>query len=256
MRFIRCVEHLMGKLDGFSLMEASIALTIMGLISVVGLGAIKRWKEQQQMVITQNHQEQILTAMALYGARTGHFPYPADPKASMDTFGLSRVPEGASKDQIGIVPYRTIGVPEAVAKDGYGRYFTYVGGSPPGRDICSSEPAFPLTVYQRTADGALHPITSPEGDPVAVILISHGANGYGAWEGPMGKLHQKLSGVHGPDERENAQASEKATQAFIMGPLSYRDRSYNDDSLVWITRNHMLAMYAKVTCKAPERVFV
>jgi hypothetical protein len=252
MHFVRCDEYLMRKLDGFSLMEASIVLTIMGLVSVVGLGAIKRWREQQQMAITQNHQEKILTAVALYGARTGHFPYPSDPKASLDTFGLSRVPEGAPKDQVGIVPYRTLGLPEGVARDGHGRYFTYVGGSPLAMEVCATEPVFPLTVYQRTDDGALHPISSSEGDPVALILISHGANGYGAWEGAMGKLHQKLSGVHGPDERENA----RATQTFITGPLSYGVRTYNDDSLLWITRNHLLAMYAKVTCKPPERVFV
>jgi hypothetical protein len=249
MCFIRCSEYLMRKLDGFSLMEASLALTIMGLVSVVGLGAIKRWRQQQQMAITQNHQEQILTAVALYGSRVGHFPYPADPKASMDTFGFERVPEGVPRDQVGIVPYRTIGVPEAVAKDGYGRYFTYVGGSPPARDICATEPLFPVSISQRLSNGALQAMHTDSADPIAIVLITHGANGYGAWEGGMGRVHQRLSGKHGPDEHANA----KATQHFIVAPLSYEARTYNDDYVLWITGNHLLAMYVKVICKPFER---
>ena len=150
MRFVYFRQFVNQKLDGFSLMETSIAMIIVGLVSVTGFGAIRKWKEQQQVAITQNHQEQILTAVALYGARNGHFPYPADPNASMDTFGLSHVPEGGvPRDQVGIVPYGTLGLPEVVAKDGYGRYFTYVGGSRPARDICATEPVFPISISQR-----------------------------------------------------------------------------------------------------------
>lgn len=250
---IRCLEYLKQKLDGFSLVEASITLTIIGLVSIVGLGAIKRWRQQQQITVTQNHQEQILTAMALYSARTGNFPYPGDSRAPPDIFGLSRTIEGVPKDQVGIVPYRTLGLPESAAKDGYGRYFTYVGGSA-GHAICTSEPRFPLSVHQRLPNGSLPQIVpaAGDGDPIVIILISHGINGYGAWEGEIGKTHQKLSGTYGPDEHENV----KATQAFIVAPVSYERRSYYDDHVIWITRNHLLAMYAKMICNPSERPFV
>ena len=245
-------------LDGFSLWETSIALTIVGLISTVGLGAVKRWREHQQVAITQTHQERILTAIALHSTRVGSFPYPADPQAPMHMTGCSRVPEGSPKDQSGIVPYRTLGLPEVVAKDGYGRYFTYVGGGT-GPDICTSEPAFPLTMHQQM-QGSVQPLHVDIQDPVVVILISHGANGYGAWEGEEGRLHQKLSGKHGPQERAHAQvhmhAHTSATQSFVIAPVSYDPRTYYDDHVVWITRSHLLAIYAKTICKIPERPFV
>ena len=252
MHFVHLRQLVKQKLHGFSLMETSIAMIIMGLVSVTGFGAIKRWRQHQQMAITQNHQEQILTAVALYGARTGHFPYPGDPTATMDKLGLSRVPEGVPQDQVGIVPYRTLGVPEVVAKDGYGRYFTYVGGSPPGSDICATEPVFPISISQRLSNRALQAMHTDSADPIAIVLISHGANGYGSWEGSRGLLHQRLSGTHGPDEHENA----KASQHFVVAPLSYGARTYNDDHVLWITVHHLMAMHAKVTCKAPERAFV
>lgn len=252
MRFVYLRQLVNQKLDGFSLMETSIAMIIVGLVSVTGFGAIKKWRQHQQISITQNHQEQILTAVALYGARNGHFPYPAAPNAPVDTFGLSRVPEGAPRDQVGLVPYGTLGLPEVVAKDGYGRYFTYVGGSPPARDICTTEPVFPVSISQRLSNGTLQGMHTDSGDPIAIVLISHGANGYGAWEGSRGRVHQRFSGTHGPDEHANA----KASQHFIVAPLSYGARTYNDDHVLWITVHHLLAMYAKVTCKPPERAFV
>jgi hypothetical protein len=142
---------------------------------------------------------------------------------------------------------------ESAAKDGYGRYFTYVGGSA-GHAICTSEPRFPLSVHQRLPNGSLPQIVpaAGDGDPIVIILISHKINGYGAWEGEIGKTHQKLSGTYGPDEHENV----KATQAFIVAPVSYERRSYYDDHVIWITRNHLLAMYAKMICNPSERPFV
>lgn len=248
---IRCFKFLRRKMDAFSLIEAAIGLTIMGLLSILGLSAIKKWRQQQQIAITQDHQTQILTAIALYGIRTGSFPYPADPKAPLHAFGLSQTLEGDPKDQVGIVPYRTLGLSEAVARDGYGRYFTYVGGSMGGHSICSIEPTFPLSISQRLPDGSLNNIT-PIGDPISVILISHGANGYGAWEGEMGRTHQKLSGIHGPDEKDNG----KAIQSFIVAPLSYASNFYYDDHIIWITRNHLLAIYADTICKPIGKPFL
>ncbi len=62
-----------------------------------------------------------------YLAQNGRLPCPADVLAPPESRGERRF--GCAQTRggyIGIVPYRTLGLPESVAKDGYGQWMTYV----------------------------------------------------------------------------------------------------------------------------------
>lgn len=111
------------RLPGFALFELSLALIIMGIIMGVSYPLYQQWRQKTQQETTRIHVQQLQLALANFAYTHGHLPCPAKefgPKA-----GLAVPTCGTMPHMIGYVPYRTLGLPEAVAKDGFGFFFTY-----------------------------------------------------------------------------------------------------------------------------------
>ena len=129
--------------SGLTLIEVALSLTILGLITAAGINLHSRAQSQQQILVTRERMDIIVQALSVYAETAGRTPCAAAPEAADITFGWERgvVPADLTLDagkfpipspsvcnttnNFGIVPFMTLNLTPDVAKDGWGRYFTY-----------------------------------------------------------------------------------------------------------------------------------
>lgn len=229
---------------GFSLMELAIVLVVMGLVLGAAMPSILRYRQQAALRETRERQELVIQAVASYVLMYGDLPSPADPSqdgASVNSPTLDKA--------VGIVPYKTLGLTSVQAKDGFGHYMTYgvpviysdMVQSTYSHKLCGARPAHPITLKER---GAVR--YGPGGDPgnfVALVLVSHGPSGQGAFSG---KARERLGGeTLSPDERTNASPD-----------LVFQDNPYGAEgsahpfrhTVKWVTLQNLLGIYGKSPC--------
>ncbi|MCX7338617.1 MAG: type II secretion system protein [Alphaproteobacteria bacterium] len=247
------------KLDGFSLLEVAIVLCIIGVISGVGLPALTTAIKQKRIHETESNMEQITASLAAYVMQNAKLPLAATPGASAEEAGKS------GDLAHGIVPYRTIGLSERTAKDGYNRWISYgvdvhltrtikisdddeqlqKNADPifaPNRDPFSSDRYFcgikggtHESLSVKNAHG--HDVIDADShDLIAFVLISHGASGAGSYD-----KNGAVQPTSAPDKATNADRNNN----FIDHSPSFDF----DDRVQWITRNNLLAIYAKKVCR-------
>lgn len=149
----------------------------------------------QQNSVTNTHHTLILQALNRYHRQMGHLPCPSQPVID-DGFALEKCQ--GPYEQIGILPYKTLGMPAYVAKDGHGHYFTYAVSehatvSTPDKDAAAMNNLRVLDITGRRY-GSLT-------NETAYILISHGPKGNGAFSLQSSR---KRFPTQSPFEAENA----------------------------------------------------
>lgn len=173
---------------GFSLIQMSILLTAAALVMVAVLPS-----SQSNMgagSATTSKLNTLLTSLRAYEAANGLLPCPAD--ATMGTantnFGVAAAGAGTTNNcggsspaantidstdhiALGMVPVKTLGLPNEYAIDNYGREITYAVDTHATTCWSSSPLAGAISV---TDNGAAV-------SGVAAVLVSGGADGYGAW---------------------------------------------------------------------------
>lgn len=110
--------------SGFSLIESAIVLIIVGIIMSGAVNMFKTYHRYRCDAKTAENREIILRAIGGHLASAGYLPAPCDiSECEEEEFGT----DGWRRDtEIGIVPFKSLGIPESAAKDGYGNFFTYV----------------------------------------------------------------------------------------------------------------------------------
>lgn len=124
--------------QGFSLVELSVVLIVIGLLLGAAASLIRPYIESYRYTSTQQKIEAIADALANYARINYDLPCPVDPTETTAPFGT---PAGSGVDghrvdmackyssfspNSGIVPFRTLGLDENQVKDAYGNYITYV----------------------------------------------------------------------------------------------------------------------------------
>jgi hypothetical protein len=226
----------------------------MGVVLGFGIPSFLQYLRYQRTHETKDKQEKILQSLGGFVLQNGYLPLPADPFASPENFGVAREAAVNPPDMIGILPFKTLGLPESYAQDGFKRYFTYAGGTPSNHmkdsqdSFCTAQNFFSLEVFEKLSSTHTPFLRGSEIDPVVVVLVSHGDNGYGAYYGMPGRL-LKLTEVSqkGKDEEENAMSK----PSFIQRAFSASKEDYFDDMVVWVTRRNLMALYARSPCAMP-----
>lgn len=245
------------KIPGFSLIETAFVLLIAGIIAGLTFPLLSATRQLERQKITQNNQESLLHALAGYVLKYNHLPAPSMPESE----GKGYCNSLEKSVCVGIIPYQDLGISEAAAKDGYGNWFTYVVGAKLtgaggtnnyGSDVISmqknsfcqiSSSGINLTTLAKKP--VLEPaekITEHDKDHIAVILISHGPKGSGAF---CQRKNQRLAVQYPALENENTTES-----------TQFLTRSNNDDKsdfthqVYWLTRNNLMAVYAKHPCQS------
>jgi prepilin-type N-terminal cleavage/methylation domain-containing protein len=259
---------------GFSLLEMSIVLVIIGTLASVMMPVLIKQSVVAKRTLTRQHQQDIFYSLAAYLLAGNPLPCPADPAATGEGFGVER--EGGCSDPtqaIGILPFRTLGLPESVARDGYHRFYTYAvepkltqepddfnGGKFDDRfrdSYCKIRlegrtPSMNLQV--QNADGysvlgsALEPFADQNSDYIAVVIISHGEAGHGAFDGE-GSAVRFRSPKFGSGEDQNAQNN----LIFVDQPYSSNPMNFFRHMTAWVTHKNLVAIYGHTPCKSNFR---
>ncbi|MBI1954659.1 MAG: type II secretion system protein [Proteobacteria bacterium] len=236
------------KLPAFSLFEVALVLMILGTLMGLGFPLLKTMMEKEKISITQENQKQIMYALASYLLQHYHLPCPS----KIDGIAV----EQCSRFHEGLVPFKTLGMPENVAKDGYKRWFTYVVNPllcdttitslmPDKRekndiDISfSKDEKYWCEIKDNYIDLLDQKGESVTKDPIAVLLISHGQSGTGAYNNGN-RLLSTTSFLK--EENYNGDTKYK-TSLFSLDP-----KNFFDDLILWTTKNNLLAFYAKTPC--------
>jgi type II secretory pathway pseudopilin PulG len=248
------------KEEGFALVEVAIALIVMGIMLGVGLPSFLHYLQWQKIRETKEKQEKIFYSVASFVLQNGFIPLPADPYEKGDSFGLSRPTADTSSDLRGIIPFKTLGLPEDYARDGFNHYFTYIGGAPQKGIIdlsnqasfCQVSPLYGIEVDEHRPEGGYVKRSADMAaqNPIVLIILSHGESGYGAYYGMAGSIKQLKGHIPGGvDKRQNASLSLRV----ISRASSKKPQDFFDDMVMWVTRENLMAFYAKSPCQSYEK---
>jgi hypothetical protein len=174
---------------GFSLVQMSVLVTVMGLATAAAIPGGKQGQPVERQMTTEEKLDRVQKAMTGYKASTGTLPCPADARlAPTDpNFGLAAANSGtcvggtpaASLNSLtavvgGMIPVRTLGIEDMYAYDGYGRRTTYLV------DSRATNPTSCLSLTQSIAAIQVQDAAGAVTNTYAAY-ISHGASGYGAY---------------------------------------------------------------------------
>lgn len=188
--------------QGFSLIELSIALAIIGVVVAGGLSMSTSMVDRQAYVQTGNQMDEVEKALAAFVAVNNRLPCPADPAPSITDNGFGAEvancstldpasPPGdliaangtaGNRVWIGALPVRTLGLRDRFAADEYGNRYTYaVTAAHTTFAGYTNTPALPTAnngaiILQ---DGSTPPVTIV--DDAAYTIVSHGGDGKGAY---------------------------------------------------------------------------
>ncbi|HYK14133.1 MAG TPA: hypothetical protein VEW70_09125, partial [Burkholderiales bacterium] len=172
-------------------MVVAIALILLSL----GLTAINSQLSSTAYSITKKRQDAIKDALIGYLGARKSFPCPYVAVAGTAATGIAPAQTGAPLAcplAFGVVPYTTLGLAREMAEDGWGNLISYQVYSVPavcpstGTDWANS------SCFGAGKTGAIVVNDGTVGAPTPLVanaiavLVSHGANGLGAWVAAQG----------------------------------------------------------------------
>jgi|GEM_PF-2893303 len=102
-------------LRAFSILEAAFALLLIGIFATIIIPYWKLLHDRENYFLTQSRANYVRKAVQGYVARHGFLPYSGD-SSGFSKNGLVR----------GLVPYKTLGIPQRLILDGYGSQFSFI----------------------------------------------------------------------------------------------------------------------------------
>lgn len=222
---------------GFSLLELAIVLVILGIIGGLSLPLLTAQMNRAAYVKTRSHQDYVLSAIASFVEKNKRFPCPAEPLAIGDSYGVMQVQCRGQKAQ-GIVPFKTLGISEVYARDGFKRLMTYVVDQDLAKKDTNLkiESGGSITVKGETGEFVLATPQKEDKNPnyIALVLISHGESGGGAFMG-NGQATRFPCDPSSPQKRQN-----------FNGGFTFIESSQTNDILRWESRDQFLKHYVNL----------
>jgi len=219
---------------GFSLLELAFVLVIIGIIGGLSLPLLSAHRTRAAYLKTRTHQDYIVSALAAFVEKNNRFPCPAEPQALGANFGVALETCRMEKAK-GVVPFKTLGISEEYARDGFKRLISYVVEPElTKRQIKPQEESGGLiTIKNGENFSILAPSKKSDKNQnyIAFVLISHGESGGGAYRG-TGQATKIMGASLSPHKNENCDDN----FVFIEGGQS-------DDILRWESRDLFLKHY-------------
>lgn len=215
---------------GFSLLELSLVLAVMGVVAASGLSLMTSRLAQAKERVTQEHQELLFRTIA--GYTLAHMRLPC-PSATLS--GVARENCQTPSDATGYIPFQTLGIPSKIAKDGWGKLMHF--GVHPDMTHTHGENARleQLEILCRQAQARVS-ITSPQGevqhlenDPIAVVVFSQGAG-------------------HGQPPSSSEALNRAPSLSFVDTALRVTPQDPHRHILNWRTRDTLLSHHAHFSC--------
>ena len=186
--------------------------------------------------ITEDNMNQIEATIAVFLQRNGRIPCPARPQDD-SPLGVEYTTGSCNgNDEVGIVPFRTLGLPLELAQDGYGRLMTYhvtfeYTETADLADFCAETESGEIEVEDENGDDVVDDYSAT---PLVYVLISHGANGFGHYAAGSSNPVNDTAGTAWEDENADEDGD------FVDAPFQETDDESNigyDDLTRWRTRD-------------------
>lgn len=233
-----------GASKGFSLVQVSMILMVASLV-LVNLLPTTQQKVQNQSSST-GRMKDIVTALRQYHVAYGRLPCPADGSLAVASANYGReaanpdtttncsggtpaanATDSTRKVAIGIVPVATLGIPRDWALDAYGRHITYAV------DTNATGYGWPSV----SLSGTIAVTDNGNAATSVYALVSHGANGHGAWSplaGSSGTAVKIDTGATDASELTNAHVdSSFATLSDLTSFVRTTPTTTFDDVVVY-----------------------
>jgi hypothetical protein len=238
------------KWPAFSLLEAAISLCIFGIITATLMPLMASFGDAYKKKVTEKTMEEAMQSLAAFVMLHKRLPCPSTPKQ----LGVAALDCRSPGQFVGILPFKTLGIPEKKARDAYGRWLTY-GVSPSLTSFelkginkakgalaetqkdsdffCHVTPFYRLSMLDGQGRSV---INENDQEFLAIVLISHGPKGQGI-----------LTDVGRTPTFSRAKAmNADGSGNFIDQPLCQRPENYFDDTVRWVTRNSFMAHYGQL----------
>ncbi len=244
--------------SGFTLVEAAMALVISGIVILIVFPALVSVRSASQRAQTDANLQSLLRATAAFVQANGCLPCPTPPSTTGNGLGWARgeaagAPCAACATPKGIPPFISLGLPSQMARDGWGRWITMqidpamainFGVIPPAANngLCAaglqtSPPA--ITVKAMASD--------TYGQAAAVVFLSHGQNGYGAFKNGLERYpFPNALPMQCSSGNEPCNASDSGT--FANAPVVLGGPAPFDDILLFIARNPLVSLFGNGSC--------
>ena len=217
------------KATGFSLVEMAIVLAIVALLLGGLLPVISGQIERQKTKETQATLAEIKDALIGFAIANGNLPCPA--KSASDGTEDRNTGTGACNTRQGFIPWVTLGVSKL---DAWNRIFHYSATLTYTNSSSKFTLGAPRDITIKTRDAADALINLSNSNDIPAVILSHGANGYGATLND-GTAFGGTSATN-TDEQTNYNAS---GTTFVSKDQSTRTTGSGefDDLVVWISPN-------------------
>lgn len=209
--------------QGFTLLEMSVVLTVIGLILGASITALVLFSHKSQQDVTQQKLTLLQKTLLDYRKAFNRLPCPGDLTTDINThsFGLEAANPGtgncisgsptanfgpATNTVMGMIPTKTLGLPDDMAFDGWGRRIYYAADARMTAKATATLPAaFLRHPISEDATGAIGSILIEDANGnsrttnAVYLLMSAGENGRGAYG--RGASTTRLA-IHAGDARE------------------------------------------------------
>ncbi len=254
----------MRSFRGFSLVELSVVVLIIGILLTMGIGAMNATQENQASSTTAQRQALVKEALTGYIRRTNRLPCPDTDFTAPDGIENRTTPNDpttACSARFGIVPYVTLGLARDAVRDGWGNFFSYhvsnnANAPGPGGDWSDNRdwttsanvrPGNTGTITLNDRNGAT--VTAIATNVVAVV-VSHGRNGFGAYS--VGGTRNTLPAA-GTDELDNTNGTADTT--YFRREATASDAATGgafDDQVMFLSASDLFdPLYRDGSLKAP-----
>lgn len=230
---------------------------IAGIVISLTLPMLTTAQRSNRHQITQTHQHQLMQVLAAYVVKHDRLPIPSTPDKKGESVSLAK-DDLLTLKAVGIIPYKELGISETMARDGHGHWFTYavfpdlltadpVGDRTdpkiiPNQYFCHQVVPKKTLELKSLAGIPLLREQKSTTDFIAVILISHGSNGSGAFH-PTKNEHLPVSKDHFLEAKNSDNGLE-----FVARTKDDNSHTFDHD-IFWVTRNNLLAVYGKCPCQ-------
>ena len=239
---------------GFTLVEMAIVLVIIGLVLSMGVSALITQRLNTQIQTTKANEDAIKTALITFISRNNRLPCPALPGTGIEASNPGTCTGAATTGSSvrGIVPWISLGLPDAAGADAWNNRYTYQVTS-------AATVSMPSTLSQMRGTMTVHsgtPVVKalpPTGNQInscstvlgdnscnmdaVVVVMSHGENGFGAYT----LTGTQLAAPTSPNETQNASVSE----AFVKADYSNNAATAYDDVVLALSPDDLLGPLAQ-----------
>ena len=268
-------------LRGFTLVEMAMVLLVIGLVFLIVYPALNAVRVSAQRSLTDSNLQALMRATAVYVQTNGCLPCPAPATTAGTGYGRVRGDTnaavcGSCAQPEGIPPFVSLGIPESTAHDGWGRWITMRVDPMLTVNFGIVPPTTPCTALDVTNGTCTQVGASQKGlcrsglsnvnrinvqiptgpvEQAAVIFVSHGANGCGAFY--AGALSGALNGsrLRFPDGTQSCanggfeQCNAGDTTTFVNASQVLGGSNPFDDSLTFLDRNNLVSLFGNGSCQ-------